>query len=224
MESRRLATDWDRLGQTVFIEVLKDVVARRTLNRAVSSYTAYDWPCRGDSRTFDPAQAARNLGYFFEVKEERLAHVSALLAQFDLDASSAFDGRWEEFLRQLNMWASKTWGGIYSRRHSDTEYWYRHSLNDIPVYAFLMDIALIIGDLAISQSEGKYHWDVDTALSNRDMGTWGRVCVLHAPVGVNSKYVFDAEGGVFLCYQDSKNAHTYRGRQLGRGMEYIIVS
>jgi hypothetical protein len=148
------------------------------------------------------AQAEANLAYLLDHKEERLAIVSALLSQFDLDAPAALsaDGP-RPFLDGLWRWSCAEWPAVYDPGFVAIDVWLDSSREGPEIiFSMLMDVGILLGELVLVR-RSDYHWALDLDRQNAaEMVSWQRPVLLRPADNVVPVISFDFEDTARTSY------------------------
>ncbi len=132
------------------------------LARLLDSYKPYVAPHVLGNHLLSEAQAADNLQYLLDNKNDRLKQLSALLAEFDITlTTNAAESEVEPLIEQLYRWAREHWPATISPKLATTKAWRTTDRqNDQIIYSVIMDTAIALGDMTIQQRP-TFAWALD---------------------------------------------------------------
>lgn len=128
--------------------------------RWLRTYPPYEAPYPARPAQLSHAQA--NLQYLLHHREQRLAVLSGLLADFHLDVRrgmSAADPA--PLLHDLHEWTKQAFPKIYDPRLAHREVWLASTRQGPQiVFSLLMDLAILLGELVVERRK-QYVWALD---------------------------------------------------------------
>jgi hypothetical protein len=162
--------------------MFRRIFRQSALKKALASYPVYAAPFIGRPKTFTREMAEANLKYLLDHREQRISHITGLLATFGVDVSGAAKGGDHRmFLDQLYEWIKKEWPGIYNRRLDDAEVWHASSKAGTEiVFSMLMDLGILLGQIILDRRP-EYAWQLDLDQRSRrdDMGSFNSPVIQH---------------------------------------------
>lgn len=128
----------------------------------LQSYPPYEAPYRGPPSALTIMQAEANLQYLLTHKEQRLRDLSRFLGGMGVDITTALNGGdVGPALDALHVWAKREFPKIHDPEIAKRSVWLASTRTGREiVYSFLMDIALLLGELVITRRPD-FRWGLD---------------------------------------------------------------
>jgi hypothetical protein len=162
----------------------------RGLVQQLSIYPPYRAPFAGPADRLSDGQAAANLQYLLEHREERLRILGGLLGEHGIDVHAGMQAQdIDPMLAELRQWAKAQWPEAYTPAIAKRANWHMTSRDgDEIIYSLLMDVAILLGELVIAR-RSHFSWQVDL---NRIPGKDQMTSYKRVVVGIPRSEVFPA--------------------------------
>jgi hypothetical protein len=179
-----------------------------SLAQRLKAYPAFNAPHAGPATEWTQAQAEANLAYLVAHRDERLQALGGLLAVYGIDPAPALEGRDPgPLLDALHAWAKENWPALHDPKLATRERWQRTSRRgDEIVYALLMDVAILLGELIVRQRPD-FRWalDVDDENARDGMTSYHRPVLIAHRQGDGGQVELDIEEIVVSRYLQPRN-------------------
>lgn len=184
-------------------------------------------PHPGPGRDLTEAQARENLRHKLAGREARLAALTGLLAEFDIDLPAGLDApSADPLLNSLHHWAAQHWASIYDPRLADLDVWLRSTrTGDELVFSMLADVGLALGELVVRRRP-EYAWNLDRDLQNLagELVSYNRPVVMRPrdqviPVDI----VYDFEDAARTHYAYADRPEFFMANPLGYSVRHALT-
>ena len=154
-----------------------------TLSSLVADYIPFVAPHCGDHNGYSDEQAAENLSYFLEHKQDRLNQLCKLLTPFSINLHKTLrKGDYRPLVKSLYQWSRDHWPTAIKHELATREVWRNSNRQgDQILYSVALDVGIILGEIIINRKPS-YSWGLDLDRQNIDdqMPTARRIVLLAA--------------------------------------------
>ncbi|GAA3975520.1 hypothetical protein [Allohahella marinimesophila] len=159
----------------MIIEQLKALAiaaqGRSGLPGAVCDYPAYRALHITAGNFLGIERLEQNLAHFLEQRESRLDRITTFVRACDLDPAPALAAGHDPlpFLEGLDSWVTEHWStGRIPKQRLSRQFWAEHCDDgSTPLYGFLSDLGLLMGEILIAQRP-ECRWSFDVMARNRE--------------------------------------------------------